>query len=410
MNKIGKWILLVLALSLLLSFAGCAEPAQPTGNAGTEGNSGQVEYCVRVCDAAGNPVTDGVVVRFLTGDTQAAMQTLDQTGAAKKTLAAGEYTVELVFTDASASFHYDTENLTLTSEVTELTITLAQSVIGEPQNIFAGGKDHEAYHVHSGTTYVALNSGEMTYFLFAPQEAGTYRFSMEGATVGYYGGAHFVQEQSAADIIDNAVSVSISSGMIGNVMVIGVQSDAAEGVLNVERTGEPAWTLEDAPWTEYVPTHTPEPFTLELAPGQNLTYVDITDMDSDIQVVLGQDGFYHVGSADGPVLYMTLGKKAPYVSLQVIIQGDGPMGGAPIRHYFYDENGEFVKKEDYTNLLGTYFACMDEEYGVYPMTQDLRYILENACSGWWDASSPNYILDDCNPDIGWLFAGCYVEG
>ena len=64
------------------------------------------------------------------------------------------------------------------------------------------------------------------------------------------------------------------------------------------------------------------------------------------------DGYYHFGTVNGPVVLMHLGKKAPYVSLQTVIEGDGLGGGAPIREYFFDANGDFLKKEDYTDILG----------------------------------------------------------
>jgi hypothetical protein len=46
--------------------------------------------------------------------------------------------------------------------------------------------------------------------------------------------------------------------------------------------------------------------------------------------------------------------------------------------------------------------------GIYPLNSDLVYILQNGCSGWWDATSPDYIFEGCNPEIGWMFALCYV--
>ena len=110
---------------------------------------------------------------------------------------------------------------------------------------------------------------------------------------------------------------------------------------------------------------------------------------------------------------MQLGKKAPYVSLQTVIEGDGLGGGAPIRKYFFDGKGtspeNLVKREDYTNILRTYFENMDKDAGVYPLTKDLEYIIKNGCHGWWEKESPDYIFTDCNPEIGWMFALCYVS-
>jgi len=94
--------------------------------------------------------------------------------------------------------------------------------------------------------------------------------------------------------------------------------------------------------------------------------------------------------------------------LQTVIQGDGAMGGAPIRKYFYDEAGEFVKKEDYTDILMDYFENMDSDLGVYPLTDDLIYIIQNGCGSWWDSESPDFIFEDSNPDLAWMFACCWV--
>ena len=252
-------------------------------------------------------------------------------------------------------------------------------------------------------------------------EAGTYQFSAEGegVQIGYYGAPHFVQETNVAeDLKDNTFTLSISADMIGTdgtgttTLVIGIDSEAAtQCVLSIERIGDPAWTVADEPWTEYNCKNEIKPFTLDIKDGQKLTYIDIRGKADDYKVVFNEaDGYYHLNSENGPVIYLNLGKDAPNVSLQVVIMGDGAAGGAPIRHYFFDENGEFVKKEDYTEILMKYFDNMDENYDVYPLNEDLVYIINNACSGWWTSDDPNYIFDGCNPELGWLFACCYIEG
>ena len=35
-------------------------------------------------------------------------------------------------------------------------------------------------------------------------------------------------------------------------------------------------------------------------------------------------------------IYVDFGKTSPRISLQTVIQGEGPVGGAPIRKYFYE--------------------------------------------------------------------------
>lgn len=387
---------------------------------------GNADYQVKVVDAQGNPYTSGVIVKFMQDGKQAGMQPVNGEGISQKTLPKGEYTVELVFTDDDLTGYYEKEKAVLSANTTSLEIVLMSGVAGEGQTLYANspvtgeGKEYTAYNVKTGSTYVTLEANERNYFLFTPTQAGTYKFSVDNNdyTIGYYGAPHFVQSQSAVEVTDNTFTISVSQSMIGEGMtgtsayVIGIDgaAEATGCALTIERTGDPAWNVSDEPWTEYKTTHTPAPFSLKLEASQKLTYVDITGKTSANKVVYNeQDGFYHYEKANGPVVYVHLGKDAPYVSLQTVIEGDGAAGGAPIREYFYDENGEFIKKEDYTNILSGYFANMDEDLQIYPLNDDLIYIIQNGCNGWWTESDPDYIFEGCNPEIGWMFALCYVE-
>lgn len=395
-----------------------------TACSGNEASGGEALYSVKVVDGQGNPYTSGVIVKFMQGDTQTAMQLVNAEGVAEKTLPKGDYTLELVFTDESVSGYFDPAEAVLSATKTSVELALVNSTGEQSTTIFATspvtgeGKDYTAYYVNEGSTHISVEASERNYFIFAPTKSGTYQVSVEDKELklGYYGSPFFVQAESVEEVVDNAFTISISDSMIGSgdtgtvTMVIGVDGvdTAKESSLNIERTGDPIRSVSDEPWTPYVTTHTPAPFTLDLG-DKELTYVDITGTAEANQVVFNDaDGYYHFGTADGPVVYMHLGKGAPYVSLQTVIQGDGPMGGAPIRKYFYDTDGNFQKKEDYTEILTTYFTNMDAALGVYPLTADLVYIIQNGCGGWWDATSPDYIFEGCNPEIGWMFALCYI--
>ena len=88
-----------------------------------------------------------------------------------------------------------------------------------------------------------------------------------------------------------------------------------------------------------------------------------------------------------------------------------------VSKYFYDENGEFVKKEKYDDCLLKYFEIMDEESGLYPLTEDLKYIIQSRgeYSGWFDINNSLYLFKDeqgnkvpgINSEISWLFICCY---
>ena len=130
------------------------------------------------------------------------------------------------------------------------------------------------------------------------------------------------------------------------------------------------------------------------------------------------DGFYHLGSADGALVVVVLGevaKDTEYVPpYETILEKQG------LRRYFYDENGEFLKKEEYSNCVLKYIENMDKAFGVYPLTVDLMYIIQQhgAQAGWFDSAADNarYLFTDpngnrvvgINEDISWLFMCRYL--
>ena len=411
MKNFKKILAAALALVMLLALCACGDDKK-SDKQNDKADSTTASYEVKVLDGQGNPMTEGVVVKFLKDGQQVAMQKTNDKGVASKELEKGNYTVELMFTDSSLNASYDASTAVLSADKTSLVLTLINEVGSESSTLVVGEQEFNAPHVNVGSTNVPVAASVRNYFIFTPTEAGTYAFSVSNndIKIGYYGAPHFVQSMSAVDVIDNVITMSISAGTIGGSYVLGLDGLSADTktVLNIIRTGDPEITISDLPWTEYKTTHTPAPYTLDLG-GKSLKYIDITSTTANVTLVYNaNDGFYHYGSENGPVMLVHLGKKAPYVSLQTVIEGDGLGGGAPIREYFYDANGEFLKKEDYTEILRTYFENMDATNGVYPLTKDLEYIIKNGCNGWWDKESPDFIFTDCNPELGWMFALCYV--
>lgn len=406
MKTFSKIMSVLLAVTMLIALCSC----------GGNSDSGTASYQVKVLDGQGKPLTSGIIVKFLKDGQQIAMQPVNGEGVAAKELDKGDYTVELTFTDSKISGHYDKAAAVLSADKTSLELSLILALGTESDELVVNDEAYIAYYVNAGSTYVPVTSSVRNYFIFTPTEAGTYRISVDNSDikVGYYGGVHFVQSQSAVDVIDNTVTLSISESSLGGNYVIGLDGIDADthAVLSIIRTGNPTVTISDQPWTTYNTTHTPAPYTLNLN-GKTLKYIDIMGKTEDAKVVYNNaDGYYHFGTADGPIVLMHLGKKAPYVSLQTVIEGDGLGGGSPIREYFFDGNGtaleNFIKKEDYTDILRKYFENMDADAGVYPLTKDLEYIIKNGCHGWWEKDDPDYIFTDCNPEIGWMFALCYV--
>ena len=150
------------------------------------GGSGEADYIVTVTDAAGTPYNQ-VAVKFMQNGQQVAMQLAGENGVAQKTLPKGDYTVQLQFTDPKANFVYDTENLTLSADKTELTVVLSMA-LGEEYFELAEGK---AYYISEGSTNITLNPEGRSYFIFTPKQAGKFEFSLNGsdAAIGYFGGS-----------------------------------------------------------------------------------------------------------------------------------------------------------------------------------------------------------------------------
>lgn len=410
MKKIKLFAAVVIVLCFALAISACGEkiPAEMT-------------YKVTVMDALGTPYTTGVVVRFLQNGEQKAMQVVGENGVAEKTLPTGEYTVELKFTADADEYYYDNAGLTLSADKTELTVTLSHKA-KESVTLYASSKEHAAYRVDTGSTYVDLAAGERNYYLFTPTEAGTYEFSVSdpSAVIGYYGAPHFVQEMSAAEVVDNKFTISVSASMIGTsntgttVIVIGVDTgDNDHCLLNIQRTGDPAWTIEDEPWMIYEPKAELAPY--KLPAGATIGEFDLTAATDTYKLVLDEtDGCYHLNSADGPLVLVRLGEDSKYLaSFKTILENSG------VVKYFFDENKTFVKKESYSECLLKYIENMDEDTGMYPLTEDLKYIIQQRgeYSGWFDPENSLYLFKDANgvnipginPEIVWLFMCCYIQ-
>ena len=412
MNNTKRYIafLIALALMFLLVLTGCGG-SEETPAVKADGN---VDYQVTLTDALGNVYHDGIIVKFLQDGQEIAMQVVGENGTAVKSLPAGEYTVELVYTSNEAAYSYDNGNVTLTAENPALTIMMTRSATPETVSLFVDSKEHEAYVVGLGCTTVSLNEGR-TYFLFAPDQAGNYEFGVEGnvAAVGYYGAPHFVQSTSALEVVDNKVQVSVSTGSLGSTLVIGLDYQGeANCVLTIERIGDAVKTIADEPWHTYMKTVELSPYTLPA--GAALKEFDLTAASDAYKMVLNEtDGFYHLDSADGPLVLVRLAGELEYMATyKTVLDRTG------VVKYFFDEQGEFLRKESYSECLLEYIPNADEDDGVYPLTEDLKYIIQQSGdhSGWWEFDGPGYIfmdeggnkVADINPEIAWLFMCCYI--
>ena len=153
----------------------------------------------------------------------------------------------------------------------------------------------------------------------------------------------------------------------------------------------------------------------KLPEGAKLGEFDLTASTDTYNIVLNeQDGFYHLNTADGPLVLVYLGVNASpkyLVSFETVLERSG------VSKYFYDDNGDFVKRESYDDCLRAYIANVDEDTGLYPLTEDLKYIIQSRGehSGWWGDNDALYLfkdennnkIPDINAEIAWLFMCCF---
>ncbi len=416
MKKIAFFAVLALLIGML---AACNGGGQ-TPNTTTAPVSTEADYKVTVVDAKGNPYTEGVIVRILSGGEQVSMQPVDGNGSVTKTLTKGEYTVELMFTDSNSQFIYDQTALTMTADKTELVVEVAYGLAGKTLELYHKDGALEAAYVDVCCTQVELTAGQRNYFVFVPKQAGTYEISAIGAveSLGYYGSPHYMSDTTMLPVENNSFTTSIRTDMIGSgeggtsVLIIGIDpGSASECILSVQRTGDPEWSYEDVPYVVYKTTAKLSPY--KLPQGKSLLDFDLTASTDTYKLVLGEDGFYHLNDGEGPLVLVYLGKDSSYMSCyKEVLTKTG------VRKYFFDENGEFVKRESYDACLREYFTVMDEAAGVYPLTEDLKYIIQNhgGYNGWWDLDSETSLfqddagtpLPDINAEIAWLFMCAYI--
>ncbi len=408
-----KILAFLLALVLCCGFAACGKEQPAADGQQNEGLSADAEYVVKIVDALGNPYTGTALVRFQQDGQQKAMQQAKD-GVVTKTLPRGEYALELQLPDCDQEFIYDTEaKVTATETTKELTVTYK---LGE-ETTELYTSEAPVHFVAEGCTVVPVTGGTRTYYLFNQERVGKFSFTtVGGGTIGYYGAPHMVQELSAAEVVDNTFTVDIKQGHVGGQpLVIGIDSDSdTEVILCITRVGDPDWGVEDEPVQTYQPTV--ELSAYSLPAGTTLKDFDLTA--ESYTLVKDEQGFYHLDTVDGPMVYTYLTVKSKYLDpLKTVSEKSG------VGKVFWNDpanrtKDSFEKRESYNVCINAYCEVADETAGVYPLTDDMMYILQQHGEyyGWWNTESHSYLFYSAdgtadttiNPDVAWLFACCYA--
>ena len=373
----------------------------------------KIEYTVTILDGYGNPVS-GIKVSFMSAGKVVAEDKTDATGKAVVSLAEGDY--EAIPEPTSGSYSADSVKLTASAPSGKIMVISKASnpIYDYPDDV------NGVYVVSVGSVIVPVKKDEMRYFFFEPKEGAYYRVYTDSAKVevGYYGMRMFVSETNSGTMLDNGVmELKVLRTSVGIVLVIGLKSTSSavdECTLTIEKYADIDIQIEELDYQQYQLSGTPQKTE---TPAGNIHSVPIEVIlpmggaIAEISVVYNEnDGYYHMNSKDGPILYVRINKASSYqAAFSTIIEAGGNIG-----RYIYDDQGNFIKKEAYNQAFGIYKEVADAQHGVVPLDHDLVYILKSleGC-GWYDVDSPNCIFADDGvyvmPYNAWLFACVYFD-
>lgn len=377
----------------------------------TEPEPQTVSYTVSVVGSDGAP-RQRAALSILKGGEKVASVTTAADGTAKVDLVPDTYEVVL---NNLLGEKYDASTCILTPEDTALTIQLlALPTTGEEIYAYSeSANDYMPYQagaIAEGFTYaINVSAKDMTYYLFTASRGGEFRISTEQSlaiSIGYYGSTSFVMTDSIVPEENNAIVVEVYDDMVNNyAFVIGVRTEdeaLCECALKVEYESEREPTENDMPWTDLMPEKTLTQYTKGTGTVKNFA-VDSAEI---TLVYSPADGYYHVGSEDGPVVLVNLGNNSQYMDALTTVCSNMRLGV-----YVYDEDGKLVSKDSYNELIWAYDAVSDN--GYYPLDDTLLDMLRTVGDymGWYDPSSPMYLFGGValEPANAYLFACVYLQ-
>ncbi len=386
------------------------------------------DFTVKVVDEVGNPISSVMVT---VTDKKGAQKTkmTDENGLAQFTeVLVGKNTVTL---DVS---HREIMNLskltlinstyTLEKKARELCAVVRDDT--KIMEIYGAVEDNTiAYGVVAGAYEIVTEAGKTSYVVFKPQQPGIYKISFSSTdndmTIGYYGIPMFVQSSHCGALdYDGKSSFELIIQDPNTPYVIGANSVNGDNCsLIIERIAEAPFDPNYVEWTE-VEVDESKLVHCDLN-GKTLVDVDIAK--NSLDLTLGDDGYYYISGKRvyirittpttygyntddlqfAPVLNGSLALLAGHVDANVGVN----LGG-----HVYDENGNFVAKYKYNEIIGRYMEYVDDEYGVVPLDEQLAQciLLHGESNGWFDPARPGYLFGelDVNDEISWLFL-CMVE-
>ena len=242
-----------------------------------------------------------------------------------------------------------------------------------------------------------------TLYVFKPAEAGAYAVSVTdpNALLSYWHGTKFFVSGLAAEAVDGSLVVECSSA--GQAFLIGLAGVDRAVITITEQEGY--IPPEPVVYVPYENVHTPvSDFAM---PTEELTRVDIMKPQT---VVADADGIYHLGSADGPILYVNM-CAAAYADLYACYHPTGGSGALYMHGTYVDDTGKTCGYE-FLEAMRPYAEALDSD-GYYYLTVDLATYIQTygQNQGWFSRESSPFTLIKQGRFIeesAWLVNAYYV--
>ncbi|MBR5472495.1 MAG: hypothetical protein IKU82_00750 [Clostridia bacterium] len=251
-------------------------------------------------------------------------------------------------------------------------------------------------------TYTLDGTVPYTVFKLHPTAVGDFTITSSDCVMGIVSYHDMWVQFEPTDEIVNLNEINWSCTDTNQSIMIGVKADTSDVSITVTRKES---IVVEIPWDIYENIATPEKFEMpdfvDLEALEN-GYVDFEDSVID-EAVLGDDGYYHLNEKNGPILFANLND--PIMSLYDM------SGYGRVAAIYYD-NGEVIKKVDYTDAFNEYIAALPTNAGgiissyYYPLTADLiEMFKEIGATHDWYSGDNAWIYDS---EDAWLYA-CYYD-
>ncbi len=386
----------------------------------------KVDYIIKVVDGLGEAFEEVVDIEVFK-DGVSVGESAVRRGGALFNLEKGEYTY--ILKNFEGNYYYNEDACVLSTDGGESVVTVySYADENDRHELWVPTENGEhvpynAINVYEGGVYVTVDRPDGTYFVFTPTRGGIYRISYESSramTFGYYGMPHNVLANCPVEVVDKAFEIEVkddgvNTGSGGTTeIVIGMSSKVVKNcVLKIERIGNAAVEL---PWVDINADKSATSADNHI----NSEFIDFDIKDNTLKAVFNEnDGYYHLNSVDGPVIYLRISTAQiksqseletvyTYLPSFLVMCDTGSLG-----KIFFDENGTIVLKERYNEMFKDYDRLSGTS-GLYPLNEQLATAVKNIgeSMGWFNFENDDLHIFGEEKNLvvkenAWLFACVY---